>query len=155
MTKDKEPAGAVYNYERVTDWLATSGQPTVAQFADIAAAGYEAVVNLALPTSDNAIAGEGSLVAEHGMAYFQIPVVFEKPTLQDLRLFFGVMRALEGRKVWVHCVVNARVSAFVYLYLRHALGVDEEAAKTNLLRKWLPQMDDVWKDFLATPPEAI
>ena len=155
MTKDKEPAGAVYNYERVTDWLATSGQPTVAQFADIAAAGYEAVVNLALPTSDNAIDGEGSLVAEHGMAYFQIPVVFEKPTLQDLRLFFGVMRALEGRKVWVHCVVNARVSAFVYLYLRHALGVDEEAAKTNLLRKWLPQMDDVWKDFLATPPEAI
>lgn len=155
MSGQNDDLGAIYNFETVTDWLATSGQPTAAQFADIAAAGYRAVVNLALPSSDNAIANEGSIVSGHDMAYFHIPVVFEHPTVADLRLFFGVMQALEGQKVWVHCVVNARVSAFVYQYLRYIKGFDDEAAKTELLRKWLPQMDDVWREFLAQPKDAL
>jgi protein tyrosine phosphatase (PTP) superfamily phosphohydrolase (DUF442 family) len=155
MPNQDDALGEIYNFEPLTDWLGTSGQPTETQFADIAAAGYRAVVNLALPSSDNAIANEGSIVTGHGMAYFHIPVVFEQPTIDDLRLFFGVMQALQGRKVWVHCVVNARVSAFVYHYLRHVQGVDEEAAKTKLLRKWIPQMDDVWREFLTLSPEAI
>ena len=155
MSKQNDALTGIYNYEPITDWLGTSGQPTAAQFADIAQAGYSAVVNLALPSSDNAIDNEGSIVSGHGMAYFHIPVVFEHPTADDLRLFFGVMQALQGEKVWVHCVVNARVSAFVYQYLRYVKGVDDEAAKTKLLRKWLPQMDEVWREFLAVPPEAL
>ena len=126
----------IYNFEAVTDWLGTSGQPTEIQFADIADAGFDAVVNLALPSSDNALANEGSIVTGYGMAYIHLPVIFENPTVKDLRMFFGIMNALEGRKVWVHCVVNARVSAFVYHYLRYAKGFDEESAKTRLLRKW-------------------
>ena len=89
------------------------------------------------------------------MAYFHIPVDFENPTPEDLRLFCAVLNALEGRKVWVHCVVNARVSAFVYKYLRHEKGLDEEASSTRLLKKWLPQMDEVWREFLALPRELI
>ena len=155
MTNQEGALNSIYNFEALTDWLGTSGQPTEAQFLDIAVAGYNAVINLALPSSDNAIANEGSIVTGHGMTYFHIPVIFENPTLADLRLFFGVMTALEGRRVWVHCVVNARVSAFAYLYLRHALGLDDQAASTRLLRKWLPQMDDVWRDFLSLPKDLI
>jgi len=59
------------------------------------------------------------------------------------------MKALDGEKVRVHCVVNARVSAFVYHYLRAEKGFDDAAASTDLLAKWLPEMDDVWKAFLA------
>jgi protein tyrosine phosphatase (PTP) superfamily phosphohydrolase (DUF442 family) len=155
MPKPSPALRAIYNVELPTDWLGTSGQPTASQFADIAEAGYQAVINLALPSSDNAIANEGSIVTGHGMAYFHIPVAFDNPTIADLRVFFGVMNALEGRKVWVHCVVNARVSAFVYQYLRIARGVDDEAAKTQLLAKWLPEMDEVWRGFLALPREEI
>ncbi len=155
MTNDQGRLNAIYNYEQITGWLSTSGQPTERQFADIASTGHNAVINLALPSSDNAIPNEGSIVTAHGMAYFHIPVVFEQPTLADLRLFFGVVDALEGKNVWVHCVVNARVSAFVYHYLRYARGFDEEASKTQLLRKWLPQMDEVWREFLALPPGAV
>ena len=72
-----------------------------------------------------------------------------------MRLFFGVVHALEGKKVWVHCVVNARVSAFVYQYLRYAKGLDDEAAKTVLLKKWLHQMDEVWREFLSLPQDII
>ena len=145
----------IYNFEAITDWLGTSGQPTEAQFSDIADGGYHAVINLALPSSDNAIANEGSIVASHGMAYIHIPVDFENPTVDDLRLFFGAMQALDGRKVWVHCVVNARVSAFVFHYLRYAKGMSDEAATTKLLEKWLPKMDDVWQTFLEISPDAV
>ena len=155
MPNDNAALNAIYNYEPITDWLGTSGQPTESQFLDIANAGYRAVINLALPSSDNAIANEGSIVTGHGMAYFHIPVVFENPTMADLRLFFGVVKALEGQKVWVHCVVNARVSAFVYQYLRYVQGLDDEAAKTQLLRKWLPQMDEVWRKFLSLPQDLV
>ena len=149
MPNHDDALNAIYNFEPITDWLGTSGQPTEPQFSDIANSGFCAVVNLALPSSDNAIANEGSIVTGHGMRYFHIPVQFENPTVADLRLFCGVLNVLDGKKVWVHCVVNARVSAFVYQYLRYAKDFDEEAAKTQLLRKWLPQMDEVWREFLS------
>jgi protein tyrosine phosphatase (PTP) superfamily phosphohydrolase (DUF442 family) len=155
MSNSDDPLAAIYNYEQITDWLGTSGQPTAGQFSDIASAGYNAVINLALPSSDNAIANEGSLVTSQGMAYFHIPVDFENPTTGDLRLFFAVVNGLKGQNVWVHCVVNARVSAFVYHYLRYEAGLDEDASKTRLLRKWLPQMDEVWRDFLALGQDQI
>ena len=138
----------IYNYEQITDWLGTSGQPTEAQFSAIAEAEFKAVMNLALPTSDNALVNEGSIVTGLGMAYFQIPVEMENPTLDNLKLFFGVMDALVGQKIWVHCVVNARVSAFVYHYLRYGKGIDEEAATTQLLSRWKPQMNETWQGFL-------
>lgn len=155
MSDQDDAVNAIYNFEPITDWLGTSGQPTKAQFSDIANAGYNAVVNLALPSSDNAIENEGSLVTSHGMAYFHIPVAFDRPTTDDLRLFFGVMKALEGQKVWVHCVVNARVSAFVYQYLRHMKGLSDTEAQTQLLRKWLPQMDEVWQRFVSMTLDDI
>jgi protein tyrosine phosphatase (PTP) superfamily phosphohydrolase (DUF442 family) len=150
-----EGVSGVYNFEQMTDWLGTSGQPKPDQFAAISEAGYDAVINLALPSSDHAIADEGSIVTGFDMAYFHIPVAFDAPTLDDLRTFIGVMRALEGRNVWVHCVVNARVSAFVNLYLRYEKGIDEEHARSKLLARWEPEMDDVWREFLATPQDAI
>lgn len=156
MTRtSSESISNIYNFEQMADWLGTSGQPKRDQFAAIADAGYQAVINLALPSSDHAISDEGSIVTALDMAYFHIPVKFEAPTLQDLRTFFGVMRALEGSKVWVHCVVNARVSAFVNLFLRYEKGVDDELARSKLLARWEPEMDDVWRTFLTTPREAI
>lgn len=145
----------ITNYVQLTPDIATSGQPTREQFAEIAARGYQAVVNLALATSDHAIREEGSLVAGAGLSYSHIPVRFEDPTTEDLRLFIGTMRALEGRKVWVHCVVNARVSAFMYHYLRHEKGLPEAESRSPVLARWEGSMDDVWKRFLALTPEEI
>ncbi len=138
----------IYHFEAPTNWLGTSGQPNRDQFADIAAAGYRAVVNLAPPTSDRAIADEGSIVTGLGMSYHQIPVDFAVPTRSDLEAFFALMDAYRSSKVFVHCVVNARVSAFSYHYLRQRLGLDEAAASTNLLQRWRQDMDPVWTDFL-------
>src|SRR5262249_28518419 len=52
--------------------LGTGGQPTEEQFGVVRDSGYEAVINLALATSDNALANEGSVVAGLGMSYVHI-----------------------------------------------------------------------------------
>lgn len=52
----------ILNFIQLTESIGTAGQPTAEQIADIAAAGYVAVVNLAVPDSHNAVANEGSLV---------------------------------------------------------------------------------------------
>jgi protein tyrosine phosphatase (PTP) superfamily phosphohydrolase (DUF442 family) len=147
----------ITNYIQMTDDIGSSGQPTREQFAMIAAAGYAAVINLALPTSDHAIPDEGSLVTGSGMSYFHIPVDFAAPTLNDLKTFIGLMRTMEGngQSVWVHCVVNARVSAFLYHYLRRVRGLDEPTSRSPILARWEPQMDEVWREFLAHDEAAI
>lgn len=94
---------SIFNYREVSASLGTAGQPSVDQFAMIRAAGYEVVINLALTTSDNAIANEGSLVAGLGMAYVHIPVDFARPTAADFEAFAGVLDAFRNRRVFVHC----------------------------------------------------
>jgi protein tyrosine phosphatase (PTP) superfamily phosphohydrolase (DUF442 family) len=139
----------ITNFVPLTDDIGTSGQPTADQFEAIAAAGYRAVINLALPSSEHAVADEGSIVTGFGMSYFHIPVKFEAPTVEDALTFFGVMDALAGKKVWVHCVVNARVSAFLYQYLKTMKGFEEQVARSPVLERWEPRMDATWRAFLA------
>lgn len=67
---------AEHSYQ-VFDWLWTSGQLSERDIQSLPALGIEAVINLALPTSSNALAGEAELVANHGLAYVQIPVEWE------------------------------------------------------------------------------
>lgn len=137
----------ITNYYAVTDNLATSGQPTAAQFEAIAAAGFEAVVNLAMPNSDNALPHEGAIVTGLGLVYIHIPVKWEAPTVANVELFFGVMRALAGKKVWVHCALNWRVSCFVYLYQKHILNLPEEQARFPMNKIWQP--DGVWAQLIT------
>lgn len=145
----------IRNFIQMTEAIGTSGQPTVEQFDEIAKAGYSSVVNLAMPDSDDAIADEGNIVTSLGMKYVHIPVPFDNPTKEHLREFIRVMRAMDGEKVWVHCVVNARVSAFMYHYLRMDKGQDDNAAKNQLLRRWEPRMDAVWTKFMQLRKEDV
>lgn len=143
------------NYHLLTERVATSGQPTEAEIHAIADDGYTAVVNLATHDSENALVNEGSLVASLGLLYFNIPVPFEEPEARHLKLFAGLMDALADERVWVHCAVNARVSAFMYQYLILFRGVDGESATTPLLAKWRRRMDPVWAEFLELTREDV
>ena len=142
----------IKNYVRVSDDIATSGQPGREDFAEIANAGYAAVVNLAMGTSPDAIPDEGDVASAAGLAYYQIPVVWTAPEMSDLDRFFSVMDSLQGGKVWVHCVLNMRASAFVYLYRLIELGVPEEEARAPMDRVWEP--DEVWRGFIELAKEV-
>lgn len=145
----------ILNFVQLTESVGTAGQPTPEQFADIARAGYAAVVNLAVPDSHNAVANEGSLVTATGMTYVNIPVKWDDPTLRDLQRFIKTMRAFAGERVFVHCAMNMRVSAFMYHYLTIEQGLPPAQARSPILEKWEPKMDEVWKRFLALSPDVV
>lgn len=133
------PLRDIINYYEADERIATSGQPGREQFGDIAAAGYQAIINLALPDSRGALSDEDEIVSALDLAYFHIPVNFETPRLQDLELFFDLMRALEGKRIWVHCAMNYRVSCFLYLYRKHVLDMPDEQAARAMREIWQPQ----------------
>lgn len=143
------------NFYPIAEDIGTSGQPTREQFANIAAQGYSAVINLAMHDSDNAIPEEGNIVASFGMSYFHIPVPFDQPTAEHVKKFIRLMKVLEGEKVFVHCALNARVSAFVYKYLTLVRGLPEDASTSPVLQKWRPTMDEKWQAILGLKAEDI
>lgn len=144
----------IYNFVQLTPRFGTSGQPTAAQFSDIGAAGYRGVINLAMADSDNAVPDEGSRVSAQGMIYVHIPVPFDAPTAAHLAEFTQAMAMFPEQKVWVHCVMNLRVSAFMYHYLLQTEGVAQEAARSPILAQWEPRMDEVWSQFMRAPINA-
>jgi protein tyrosine phosphatase (PTP) superfamily phosphohydrolase (DUF442 family) len=136
----------ITNFLRISDAIGTAGQPTAAQFAAIKAAGYEVVVNLAMPDSTNALPNEGELVAEQAMDYVHIPVVWERPTIRDLEQFFEVMEKSRGKRIFVHCAMNMRVSVFICLYRVLRENIPFEVASEAIYKIWEP--DAVWDGFL-------
>lgn len=146
MKESSTNLSEIYSFRAVGDRLGTAGQPTQAQFQMIRESGFEAVINLALPTSDNAIPNEGSIVTGLGMAYVHIPVDFKAPAEEDFQTFCRVMVAFGDRRVFVHCAANMRVSAFVYLYRVLCQRVAVQEAERDLHAIWQP--DDVWDRFI-------
>jgi protein tyrosine phosphatase (PTP) superfamily phosphohydrolase (DUF442 family) len=137
----------ILNFRRIEDRIGTAGQPTAEQFADIKASGYEVVINLAMVDSTNAVPNEAELVAAQGLEYVHIPVVWEKPTQQDLERFFEAMAGYQGRRVFVHCAMNWRVSAFVFLHRVIVQHEPIETAREALEDVWQP--NSTWEAFIA------
>src|SRR3982751_2640373 len=108
MKNSSTSLSQIYSFRAIGDRLGTAGQPTESQFGLVREAGFEAIINLALPTSDNALAHEGSVVTGLGMAYIHIPVDFKAPTSRDFQAFCSVMDGFKDRRVFVHCAANMR-----------------------------------------------
>jgi protein tyrosine phosphatase (PTP) superfamily phosphohydrolase (DUF442 family) len=87
------------------------------------------------------------VVAALGMTYVPIPVIWEQPTLDDLAAFIATLDAYAGRKLFVHCALNWRVSTFMYLHRVIRLGVAEDAARWDMLSIWEP--DATWSQLIA------
>lgn len=148
------PLARIRAFLQLDERVATGGMPVPDDFQEIADAGYKWVVNLALPTSENAIANEGDLVASLGMRYAHIPVKFDSPDPEDYRTFERLMDAISDQKVFVHCAANMRVSAFMYLYrVRKGMAVAE--GREAMLKIWEPE--GAWADLVASlsPPSSV
>jgi len=145
-------SNSILNCITISDRITSSGQPDAIQFEAISQAGFQVIINLAMPNSDNAISNEGSLVTSLGMTYIHIPVPFDSPSLEHLKLFFHFMQTCSDKHVWVHCAVNKRASAFLYLYQTQILNIPAIDAKNFLLPEWIP--DTIWQKFLALDVKA-
>lgn len=122
--------------------------PTASELTEVADAGVQVVINLAMPTSERALPDEASLVESLGMKYVGIPVEWDVPTRLDLDRFMNAMDAHAGSKRLVHCQANYRASAFIALYRILRLGWRPPDAFNDLRRIWNPEEYPVWKKFI-------
>lgn len=138
----------ILNYRHITENIASSGQPNEAEFAAIADAGYDVIINLAMPDSENVIPSEGHLVTANNMIYIHIPVPFDAPELFHLHSFIKIMESFSDKKVWVHCVKNYRASAFLYHYLHKSQNLSISEAQKAILTSWEP--NEIWQRFMKS-----
>ena len=139
----------IFNFIQLDDRVATSGQPTEAQFGLVKEAGYSTVINLAPKSHENALGNEDEILERMGIRYIHLPVVFTNPTRDDFERFIGALESCDDDRVWVHCAANMRVSAFFFKYRTERLGWSAEQAKADLHKIWEPaKLMGVWQDFI-------
>ncbi len=139
------------NTYQVFDWLWSSGQLSERDILELADKGFNVVINLALPSTSNALSGEAEMVTGQGIIYVQIPVEWEQPLIEQFIQFAQVMKAFSGLQIWVHCAMNMRVSVFIYLYRRLFLGESEKDASSIMSQIWSP--NEIWQEFIRDVTE--
>jgi protein tyrosine phosphatase (PTP) superfamily phosphohydrolase (DUF442 family) len=137
----------IFNYRRLTALITTSGQPSEAQITAIAQSGVVKIINLALHTHERALDDEAGFVHAQGMEYIHIPVDFDNPTEANYKQFCDEMDRCNTQVIHVHCILNARVSAFFYRYQKERLGVAEKQARAMMETVWRP--GGVWAAFIG------
>ena len=150
---DEDALQGIYNYHRLTDLIATAGPPSEEELAAVAHAGFQVVVNLALRDAEYSLPEEGHTVESLGLSYVYIPVVWESPLRSDLERFFEAMDKLAGRKLFIHCAANKRVSVFMALYRQLRQAWPPDATMPDVLAIWEP--DAVWQPFMEPMTQAM
>ncbi|MEO0752750.1 MAG: protein tyrosine phosphatase family protein [Pseudomonadota bacterium] len=137
----------ILNWRRITPKITTSGQPSELELKELRDIGVTRIVNLGPHHNEGALEDEPGTVAKLGMVYDYIPVAFEAPTDADFETFRDVLEAHEGEMIHVHCIYNARVSAFFYRYAQVRDDLDRDAAAERMDSIWRP--GDDWADFVG------
>jgi protein tyrosine phosphatase (PTP) superfamily phosphohydrolase (DUF442 family) len=137
---------AIRNFYKVSDGLACAGQPSEEQLKQLAAEGYQVIINLGLLNTIYALPDEAATVAVLGMNYYHIPVQFDSPQISELANFIGCMNQHTGKKMLVHCAANYRASVFTGLYLLVIGEIAVDEVQDFVEDAWQP--NGVWQLFL-------
>lgn len=140
--------GRLRAYRQVGSALHTAGQPSRLQLQGLGEAGIANVINLALADSDHAVADEADVLAAQGVVYHHQPIEFSTPGRDDLNRFSATLAACEDRPVLVHCALNMRVSAMVFLDRIERQGMMPAQALPDLLAIWTPE--GPWRALIDT-----
>jgi len=143
----------IKNFVALTEKIGTSGQPSIDQFKLISDAGYQHVINIATADNNASISNEAEIVTLLGMNYFQIPVPYHNPEPKHVLDFCQLMKALDGESVFVHCIMNYRVSAFMFHYLSKVGNLEEQEARSPIFDIWQPE--PVWHELLTWSAKDI
>ena len=145
--EDVDPAlDEITNFRQYSSSFASSGQPTREQFQTIADNGFERVVYIAFTNNQNALSDADQLIKSLGMQYMHVPVDFNNPLPDDFYAFADSMQRNTGKKTLLHCQVNARATAFSFLYRVIYEDVPVAEAKADMNTVWQPNA--VWRDFI-------
>ena len=136
----------IVNFRQYSENFASSGQPSAEQFAAIAEQGFERIVYIAFTNNQNALPDADQVVKGLGMEYMHVPVTFDNPLPDDFYAFSDSMQRNTDKKTLLHCQVNARATAFSFLYRVIHEDVSISEAKADMNTVWQP--NEVWRDFI-------
>lgn len=136
----------ITNFRQYSENFASSGQPTLEQFQTIADQGFERIVYIAFTNNPNALPDADQVVKGLGMEYMQVPVAFDNPLPDEFYAFADSMQRNTDKKTLLHCQVNARATAFSFLYRVIYEDVPVAEAKADMNTVWQPNA--VWRDFI-------
>ena len=145
--EDVDPSlEGIVNFLQYSENFASSGQPSAEQFAAIAEQGFERIVYIAFTSNQNALPDADQVVKGLGMEYMHVPVTFDNPLSDDFYAFADSMQRNTDKKTLLHCQVNARATAFSFLYrvIHEDISITEAKADMNIV--WQP--NEVWRDFI-------
>ncbi len=139
-------------WQRLDETLTTSGRINLADVPQLAEHGVRHVINLALDSHPEALANEAGKMAAHGIGYTHIPVPFDAPDEAHFAAFCDAMDTAE-RPLHVHCIMNWRVSAFLYRYHCEVLNMAEAEARALMEQQWSPETNShpdaaAWAQFI-------
>jgi len=144
------------NFGRINDKYFRGAQPEGRDYADLAASGIKAVVNL---TSDDAQTNESAMARRAGMKYFQIPMTtHQPPTAAQLIQFLSIVNDPVNQPVYVHCVGGRHRTGVMTAVYRMAQDRWSPAQAFNEMKKYkfgFDFMHPEFKDFVfAYPAQA-
>lgn len=136
----------INNFRQYSGQFASAGQPTAEQYTTLRDAGFERIVYIAFTDNPNAVENADQVVKRLGMDYIHIPVDWNNPATRDYYAFADVMQRDPERKTLLHCQVNARATAFSFLYRVIHEGIPVAQAKTDMNSVWQP--NEIWRDLI-------
>lgn len=142
----------ILNWRRWDSRTSLSGQPTEDQLKELAQIGVVQIINLGPHSNDGALDDEAASVAQLGMEYIYIPVDFGNPTEADWAAFCAAIKGAPDAPLHVHCIYNARVSAFFYRFAKEGRGGEVDAAFELMDGIWRP--GGVWARFIGKPEDT-
>jgi protein tyrosine phosphatase (PTP) superfamily phosphohydrolase (DUF442 family) len=134
------------NFRQYSQTFASAGQPTAEQFSVIRDAGFERVIYIGFTNNPNAVAHADQLVKGLGMHYVHIPVDWNNPTKLDFYTFADTMQRDREAKTLLHCQINARATAFSFLYRVIYENVPVAQAKADMNSVWQP--NETWRNLV-------
>lgn len=135
------------NFQQPENNIATGGQPSSVQIDWLKNNGFNAVINLSPESTKNYLSNEAELVRQEGMNYFHYPVDCSSLAPDQYEGFRDILEGVKGSKVFVHCGMNVKSSAFVHLYRVRELGVAPESSLESIdelgfhEKKWYDYFD--------------
>ncbi|MFT5593335.1 MAG: protein tyrosine phosphatase (PTP) superfamily phosphohydrolase (DUF442 family) [Oceanicoccus sp.] len=143
----------VFNFIRINDFFSTSGQPSKEEFKKIKDDGFDVVIDLAPVDYERySIQDEPGVLNSLNLEYIHIPVDFKNPTSENYDEFELALRNFSGKKIWIHCAANYRVTVFFSIWAEKNLGWTKEESNQLIDEIWKSDpnwsMSEEWKNFI-------
>lgn len=134
------------NYVPISEKLHTCGQITGESLDVLKKEGVEAIISVNAEEF-GAIESLKRQAQGQGISFVNVPVSWENPTIESLENFFEAMDKYKEVELLVHCQLNWRASAFVYLYRTIRLKESKKEAAKALKKIWNPEKYEAWDAF--------